>query len=75
MDLQAEYDIDFYAWLNKNVELLRGGRLAEIDVEHIAEELESMGKRDLRQLRSCLQVLVRACCISAQAIPDKAFSC
>ncbi|NER93857.1 MAG: DUF29 domain-containing protein [Symploca sp. SIO1B1] len=58
MDLQAEYDLDFYAWLNKNVELLRGGRLAEIDVEHIAEELESMGKRDLRQLRSRLQVLV-----------------
>ncbi|NEP55960.1 MAG: DUF29 domain-containing protein [Symploca sp. SIO2G7] len=58
MDLQAEYDLDFYGWINKNVELLRGGRLAEIDVEHIAEELESMGKRDLRQLRSRLQVLV-----------------
>ncbi|NET59674.1 MAG: DUF29 domain-containing protein [Symploca sp. SIO2E6] len=58
MDFQAEYDLDFYAWLNKNVALLRDGRLAEIDVEHIAEELESIGKRDLRQLRSRLQVLV-----------------
>ena len=29
-----------------------------MDIEHIAEELESMGKRDLRQLRSRLQVLV-----------------
>ena len=58
MDLKAEYDQDFYFWITKNVELLRNGYLAEIDIEHIAEELESMGKRDLRELRSRLQVLV-----------------
>lgn len=58
MSLKAEYDRDFYAWITKNVELLRRGHVAEVDVEHIAEELESMGKRDLRQLRSRLQVLV-----------------
>jgi hypothetical protein len=58
MNLPVEYDQDFYAWLTQNVELLRSGRLTEIDAEHIAEELESMGKRDLRQLRSRLQVLV-----------------
>lgn len=58
MNIKTEYDLDFYSWLTKNVELLRDGRLGEIDVEHIAEELESMGKRDLRQLRSRLQVLV-----------------
>ncbi len=58
MNLPAEYDLDFYAWIAKNVELLRSGHLTEIDAEHIAEELESMGKRDLRQLRSRLQVLV-----------------
>ncbi len=58
MNLRAEYDRDFYAWINKNVELLRQGDLAEVDLEHIADELESIGKRDLRQLRSRLQVLV-----------------
>ncbi|NER34831.1 MAG: DUF29 domain-containing protein [Oscillatoria sp. SIO1A7] len=58
MSLKAEYDRDFYAWISKNVELLRSGQLAEVDRENIAEELESMGKRDLRQLRSRLQVLV-----------------
>lgn len=52
------YDLDFYHWIARNVELLRAGRLSEIDAEHIAEELESMGKRDVRQLRSRLQVLV-----------------
>lgn len=34
--------------------LLRSGHLAEIDAEHIAEELDSLGKRELRQLRSRL---------------------
>ena len=58
MSLEAEYDLDFYAWINQNVELLRRGCLSEIDAEHIAQELESMGKRDRRQLRSRLQVLI-----------------
>lgn len=58
MNLSAEYDQDFHAWILSNVELLRSGKLTEVDAEHIAEELESMGKRDLRQLRSHLQVLV-----------------
>jgi hypothetical protein len=58
MPCVADYDLDFHAWIVRNVELLRTGRLSEIDAEHIAEELESMGKRDLRQLRSRLQVLV-----------------
>ncbi|MEQ8541421.1 MAG: DUF29 domain-containing protein [Coleofasciculus sp. D1-CHI-01] len=70
MNLEAEYDLDFYAWICKNVELLRRGCLSEIDVEHIAEELESMGKRDLRQLRSRLQVLVMHL-LKWQYQPDK----
>lgn len=57
-DLHAEYDQDFQAWIDANVYLLREGRLGEADIEHIAEELESMGKRDLRQLKSRLQVLL-----------------
>jgi len=57
MSIPASYEQDFCAWIARNVELLRAGSLSEIDAEHIAEELESMGKRDLRQLRSRLQVL------------------
>ena len=58
MTPEADYDQDFHAWIARNVELLRARRLSEIDAEHIAEELDSMGKRDLRQLRSRLQVLM-----------------
>lgn len=52
------YNEDFYVWALRNAELLRRGRLAEIDAEHIAEELESMGKRDKRELHSRLVVLM-----------------
>ncbi|NJK28156.1 MAG: DUF29 domain-containing protein [Coleofasciculaceae cyanobacterium SM2_3_26] len=58
MTLSTEYDRDFYNWILQNVALLRSGNLAQADIEHIADELESMGKRDLRQLRSRLQVLL-----------------
>lgn len=41
------YDRDFYAWSREQAELLRAGKLAEADIEHIAEEIDSMGKREL----------------------------
>jgi hypothetical protein len=42
MSTQA-YDKDYYAWAMHNAELLRQGRLGEIDSERIAEELEDTG--------------------------------
>lgn len=52
------YEKDFYAWAIYNAELLKQGRIAEIDLKNIAEELESMGKRDKRQIVNCLIVLL-----------------
>jgi len=52
------YEQDFDVWALHNAELLRQGRLTEIDAEHIADELESMGKRDRRELLSRLKILI-----------------
>jgi hypothetical protein len=52
------YDQDFYAWIEKNVSLLRDGRLSEVDVAHLADELEDMGKREQRELASRLGILL-----------------
>jgi len=52
------YDHDFYAWTNEQVGLLRAGKLSEADLEHIAEEIESMGKSEKRELISRLTVLL-----------------
>ena len=53
------YDQDFYAWANAQAELLRAGRLSEADIENIAEEIESMGRSEKRELVSRLTVLLQ----------------
>jgi hypothetical protein len=53
-----EHEQDFYGWALHNAELLRQGRLGEIDSERIAEELEDMGASKERELESRLGVLL-----------------
>lgn len=52
------YEKDFYAWTQKNAELLREGRLSEIDLDNLIEELESMGRGEKRAFMDCLAVLI-----------------
>ena len=52
------YDTDFYAWATEQAALLRAGRLSEVDIENIAEEIESMGRSERRELVSRLTVLL-----------------
>ncbi len=52
------YDRDFYAWANEQAALLRAGRLTEADIENIAEEIESMGRSEKRELINRLAVLL-----------------
>lgn len=52
------YEIDFYAWANQQAALLRAGKLSAADVEHIAEEIESMGRSEKRELVSRLTILL-----------------
>ena len=54
----ALYDKDFYAWSSQQAELLRAGKLREADIEHIAEEIETMGRTEKRELVSRLAVLL-----------------
>jgi hypothetical protein len=58
MSNQQLYDQDFYAWANEQAGLLRAGWLSEADIEHIAEEIESIGKSEKRELISRLTVLL-----------------
>jgi hypothetical protein len=52
------YDEDFFEWTRVNGELLRAGRFDQADIEHIAEEIEDMGIRDIRALDSRMEVLL-----------------
>ena len=52
------YDRDFFEWIHCNAPLLRAGRFDQADIEHIAEELEDMGKGERRGLESRVEVLL-----------------
>ncbi len=53
----VDYEDDFYAWTVEQARLLRTGELSAIDAANLAEEIESMGRSDRRELQSRLVVL------------------
>jgi hypothetical protein len=53
------YDEDFALWTAETARLLRQGRFTELDVEHLAEEVEDMGKSQHRELGSRLAVIIQ----------------
>lgn len=56
--LKNEYEKDFYAWTIHNADLIRHGKFSEVDIEHVAEEIESMGRSDKRELVNRLAILM-----------------
>ncbi|EQD45100.1 protein containing DUF29, partial [mine drainage metagenome] len=52
------YDKDVVAWANEQAALLRAGKFSAIDIEHIAEEIEDVGKSEQRELASRMAVLL-----------------
>ncbi|BAP55362.1 hypothetical protein THII_1065 [Thioploca ingrica] len=56
--LERDYEQDFYAWIQHNIALLKQGKLNEIDIDILIDELESMAKRDKRELTSRLMILM-----------------
>lgn len=40
------YENDSFLWYNENAKLIREKKFDQIDIENIAEELESMGKNE-----------------------------
>jgi Domain of unknown function DUF29 len=51
-------EADLYSWALRQSELLRAGRLAEIDAEAIAEEIDDVGDEQYDKLESALRVLM-----------------
>jgi len=52
------YQNDFYAWAMEQAALLRVGRFAAADIENIAEEIESIGRGEKRELVNRLTILL-----------------
>ena len=58
MDEPGKYETDFYGWAIEQADLLRKRRLNEADLDNIAEEIESMGRGEKRELVNRLAVLL-----------------
>lgn len=56
--MSTDYDIDYHNWALEQARLLRAGNFDQLDSLHLAEEIEDLGKRERRALKSRLGVLL-----------------
>ena len=54
----ADYDRDVILWSSEQAALLRAGRFADLDIEHLADEIEDVGKSEQRELAGRMAVLL-----------------
>ncbi len=52
------YESDVVAWADEQAALLRAGKFSQLDVKHIADEVEDVGKSEQRELLSRMAVLL-----------------
>ena len=52
-------DSDFAAWIHDQATALREGRFADLDIDELVDEVESLAKRDFKKLRSALLVILQ----------------
>jgi len=46
----TSYETDVVAWSSEQARLIRAGQFDQLDLEHIAEEIEDVGKSEQREL-------------------------
>ncbi len=56
--MAIKYEEDVIAWSNEQARLLRAGRFDMLDIEHLADEIEDVGKSEKRELASRMAVLL-----------------
>jgi len=58
MNTTLLYEQDFYSWIQQHIVLLKEARFNELDINHLVEELEDMGKNNKRELESRFIILI-----------------
>ena len=51
------YESDFYAWTQRQAALIRDGDIAAVDLLNVLEEIETLGRKEVSELRSRYTVL------------------
>lgn len=52
------YEIDFYAWTEEQVSLLKTQQWKELDTINLIEEIEALGRKERQELRNRLGILL-----------------
>jgi len=68
----ALYEQDFLLWTQQQVEYLKKGCWGNLDVDHLVEELEALGRSEQKELGSYLQVLLMHL-LKCHYRPDRSF--
>ncbi len=58
MNIKTLYEQDFHSWTQQHIAFLKEAKFAEIDVDNLIDELESMAKTDRRELVNRLIILI-----------------
>lgn len=59
LKLQKIYEIDEDKWLEETLNLLKDNNFNELDLEHLIEELEDLGKERKSRVASLLEQIIR----------------
>ncbi|KYC43028.1 hypothetical protein WA1_13070 [Scytonema hofmannii PCC 7110] len=52
------YQIDFYAWTQEQISLLKAQRWEQLDTINLVEEIETLGRKERQELRNRLGILL-----------------
>jgi Domain of unknown function DUF29 len=56
--MAIRYETDVVAWANEQAAFLRAGNFSALDIEHIADEVEDVGKSEQRELETRMGLLI-----------------
>jgi len=56
--MPISYQDDIVSWANEQARLIRAGRFDLLDIEHIADEIEDVGKSEQRELSNRMALLL-----------------
>lgn len=51
------YEKDYHLWLQETVQLLQDGKLHDLDIPNLIEEIEDMGKSQRKAVKSNLKII------------------
>ena len=57
--LKQLYELDDSQWLGETISLLRNHQFSQLDLEHLIEELEDLGKEKKNAVASLLEQVIR----------------